>query len=104
MAARKDHGKQGVLRENARTANGPDEGRPIPLHVIKFAEHAAAPIENVVRRDPNGETQEQSGDTTRVRNGHHARPPLKAGRRTLAAAEAAPGRLRTSSTPFGVRR
>src|SRR5882762_5275519 len=34
MAAWKDHGKQGMLRENARATSGPDEGRPIPLHVI----------------------------------------------------------------------
>jgi len=34
---------------------------------------------------------------------NHARPPLNAGRRTLAAG-AAPGKLRTSSIPFGVRR
>ena len=90
--------------ENTGAAERPEQRGPIPLHVVQFGQHGVAPVERVRGRDPNGETQEQSRNTTRKRNGHHARPSLKAGRRAFTAAEAAPGRLRTSSPPFGVRR
>src|SRR2546428_139631 len=102
VAAWKNQGEQGVFGENTGAAERPEQSGPIPLHVIQLAEHAVSPVEGVVRRDPNSETQEETGNAAGVRYRNHARPPLNAGRQTLAAAEAAPGQLRNSSTPFGV--
>ena len=91
MAAGKNEREHGVFRKDACAADGPNKSGPIPFHVMELAEHAAAPVVRVVRRDPDRETQKQNGETARKGDGHHALPPLKAGRRALAAARAAAG-------------
>jgi len=55
--ARNQCSEKSVFGEDASAAEGPGERGPVAFDVMKFAEHGAAPISGVRRRDLQGGLQ-----------------------------------------------